>query len=96
MFFMFFGFVNAKSEYYDFVWEHDWVDNHEISGIIDAVDTDNGFIAVGFAGSDPVEYAIMSFNKDGSYTIPKEYVDKWTRQINTSYDELSEQEKDSQ
>ena len=75
MFFMFFGFVNAKSEYYDFVWEHDWVDNHEISGIIDAVDTDNGFIAVGFAGSDPVEYAIMSFNKDGSYNNMITYKD---------------------
>ena len=35
------------------------------------------------------------FNKDGSYTIPKEYVDKWTRQINTNYIDMSEQEKDS-
>ena len=33
------------------------------------------------------------FNKDGSYTIPKEYVDKWTRQINTSYMDLTEEEK---
>ena len=32
-------------------------------------------------------------NKDGSYTIPKEYVDKWTRQINTSYIDLTEEEK---
>ena len=47
------------------------------SGIIDAVDTDNGFIAVGFAGSDPVEYAIMSFNKDGSYNnMIRMYINK--------------------
>lgn len=46
---------------------HDWVENYDISGIIDAVDTDNGFIAVGFAGSEPVKYAVMFFNKDGSY-----------------------------
>lgn len=34
-------------------------------------------------------------NKDGSLTIPKEFVDRWTRQINTNYIDLSEQEKDS-
>jgi len=34
-------------------------------------------------------------NKDGSYTIPKEFVDRWTRQMNTRYIDLSEQEKDS-
>lgn len=34
-------------------------------------------------------------NNDGSYTIPKEYVDSWERQIITEYKELSEQEKES-
>ena len=34
-------------------------------------------------------------NNDGSMTIPKEFVDRWTRQINTNYIDLSEQEKDS-
>ena len=34
-------------------------------------------------------------NKDGSLTIPKEFVDRWTRQMETDYINLSEQEKDS-
>lgn len=34
-------------------------------------------------------------NEDGSVTIPKDYVDRWIRQINTSYCSLSESEKDS-
>lgn len=34
-------------------------------------------------------------NPDGSFTIPKEFVDRWIRQINTNYKDLSEPEKDS-
>lgn len=34
-------------------------------------------------------------NKDGSITIPKYYVDRWQRQINTLYKDLTESEKDS-
>lgn len=34
-------------------------------------------------------------NEDGSITIPKWGVDRWTRQINTDYKDLSEQEKES-
>ena len=34
-------------------------------------------------------------NEDGSYTIPKEYVERWNRQINTKYSDLSEEEKES-
>ena len=34
-------------------------------------------------------------NKDGTVTIPKEYVDRWKRQINTNYINLSEEEKES-
>lgn len=67
LFILFISGVKAETEYYDFVWDYDWVEDHDISGIIDAVDTDNGFIAVGFAGEDPVQYAVMFFNKDGSY-----------------------------
>lgn len=32
---------------------------------------------------------------NGSFLIPKETVEKWTRQINTRYEELSETEKES-
>lgn len=34
-------------------------------------------------------------NVDGSLTIPKELVDRWVRQMDTDYDHLSEQEKNS-
>lgn len=34
-------------------------------------------------------------NEDGSVTIPKELVERWNRQINTHYSELSEKEKNS-
>lgn len=34
-------------------------------------------------------------NEDGSMTIPKEFVDRWNRQINTSYFDLSNEEQES-
>ena len=34
-------------------------------------------------------------NDDGSLTIPAELVARWQKQIDTHYDELSEEEKDS-
>lgn len=34
-------------------------------------------------------------NADGTVTIPKWAVDRWTRQMNTEYNKLSEQEKES-
>jgi len=34
-------------------------------------------------------------NSDGSVTIPKELVDRWERQMESSYENLSEPEKDS-
>lgn len=34
-------------------------------------------------------------NEDGSLTIPKEKVELWKKQINTPYEELTENEKES-
>ena len=34
-------------------------------------------------------------NPDGSITVPQEYVEQWERQIETPYEGLSEQEKES-
>ncbi len=39
-------------------------------------------------------FSKCKINSDGSLTIPKEFVDKWTRQMNTDYHDLSEEEKD--
>ena len=35
------------------------------------------------------------YNPDGSWTMPKEFVERWTRQMNTFYIDLSEGEKRS-
>jgi len=35
------------------------------------------------------------FNSDGTATIPKWAVDRWTRQMNADYSSLSEEEKNS-
>ena len=35
------------------------------------------------------------FNVDGTWTMPKWAVERWTRQMNTDYKSLSEEEKDS-
>lgn len=35
------------------------------------------------------------FNKDGSWTMPAEFVQRWTRQMNTSYTDLAEAEQNS-
>jgi len=34
-------------------------------------------------------------NEDGSLIIPKEFVDRWSRQMNTDYNNLSDDEKES-
>jgi hypothetical protein len=36
-----------------------------------------------------------TFNGDGTWTMPKWAVDRWQRQMNTPYAELSEAEQDS-
>lgn len=35
------------------------------------------------------------FNEDGSFTIEPQYVERWTRQMNTPYTDLPEEEKRS-
>lgn len=35
------------------------------------------------------------FNKDGTWTMPKEFVDRWGRQMLTPYEKLSEPEQNS-
>ena len=42
-----------------------------------------------------VEYIIDAYElDDGSLSIPKEKVNKWLKLMNTSYEELTEEEKD--
>lgn len=36
-----------------------------------------------------------TFNSDGSWTMPKWCVDRWTRQMNIKYEDLTEKEKAS-
>lgn len=39
--------------------------------------------------------ACGTFNPDGSFTINAEKVERWRRQMNTPYDQLTEKEKNS-
>lgn len=41
------------------------------------------------------QFSVCTRNADGSLTIPAERVERWTRQINTTYADLSEAEKES-
>ena len=34
-----------------------------------------------------------NFNEDGTWTMPKDKVERWQRQVNTDYDDLTEEEK---
>jgi len=36
-----------------------------------------------------------TFNKDGTWTMPREFVERWTRQMSTPYENLSPSEQDS-
>lgn len=39
-------------------------------------------------------FSIGTFNEDGTWTMPAEKVERWQRQMNTSYAELPENEKE--
>lgn len=39
--------------------------------------------------------SVSAQNPDGSLTIPADKVERWARQMNTSYQELSEKERES-
>ena len=41
------------------------------------------------------QFSVCVDNGDGSLTIPREKVERWTRQMNTSYFDLSEKEQAS-
>lgn len=40
-------------------------------------------------------FSVSVRNRDGSYTIPAALVERWQRQMNTTYEQLSENEKES-
>ena len=40
-------------------------------------------------------FSVCTENKDGSVVIPADKVERWKRQINTPYEELTEREKNS-
>jgi len=41
------------------------------------------------------QFSVCQLNEDGSLTIPAAKVERWTRQMDTDYADLSEPEKDS-
>ena len=41
------------------------------------------------------QFSVSQLNEDGSVTIPKEKVERWKRQMMTTYEELTEKEKKS-
>jgi len=40
-------------------------------------------------------FTVSVLEDDGEYVIPKRLVDRWTRQLNTAYKDLPEEEKES-
>ncbi len=58
--------VKAESEYYKHVWSYDWKTG-SMSGIIDSIDTKDGFLAVGFTDGTNSKANILYFNKKGEF-----------------------------
>ena len=58
--------IKAESEYYKHVWSYDW-NAGSMSGIIDSIDTEDGFLAVGFTAKNDTIANILYFNKKGEY-----------------------------
>lgn len=65
-------YVNAESSYYKHVWSYDW-NAGTMSGIIDSIDTEDGFLAVGFTNGDNPKANILYFNKKGEYQSEETY-----------------------
>ncbi len=40
-------------------------------------------------------FSVGAFNADGSWTMPAEKAERWQRQMNTPYSELTERERES-
>lgn len=40
-------------------------------------------------------FSVGHYNSNGSWTMPARFVDRWSRQMNTDYDDLPEKEKHS-
>ena len=68
------AFVKAESEYYKHVWSYDWKVN-SMSGIIDSIDTEDGFLAVGFTNGESIKAKILYFDKKGEYVSEETYND---------------------
>ena len=41
------------------------------------------------------QFSICQHNKDGTITIPTDKVERWSRQMNTPYSDLTDKEKES-
>lgn len=64
--------VNAESDYYKHVWSYD-LDAGTMSGIIDSVQTEDGFLAVGFTNGNRLKANILYFNNRGEYVSEEKY-----------------------
>lgn len=62
----------AESDYYKLVWSYDW-NAGTMSGIIDSIDTEDGFLAVGFTEGTNTKANILYFDKKGEYVSQTTY-----------------------
>ncbi len=64
--------IKAESEYYKHVWSYDW-NAGNMSGIIDSIDTEDGYLAVGFTNGNNIKANILYFNKKGEFVSEETY-----------------------